>query len=323
MGNKIEYLITGGTGSLGKQLVRELIKSPDDVKGIRIYSRDELKQHDMRIEFADSPIPIAYIIGDIRDYQRLTEALKKVDRVIHTAALKQVPTAENNPLEFIQTNVYGTENVMRASIHCNVDRAIFISTDKSVEPINLYGATKMCAEKLWLRGDVYSGGHGTKFAAIRYGNVIGSRGSILDMAKQLHSNEKIPITDPLMTRFWIPLPEVAKFILKSIHNMISGNIYIPKMLSCTLKLFMEVATLTTEKDWEIVGLRPGEKFHEMLINQEEVQRTISHYDGYIVWPIGTPPSRDRYNQVLTIFSDRRNPKYTTDHHTIKGLLNGK
>jgi len=330
-----EYLITGGTGSLGRQLIRQLIASGEKVRGIRIYSRDELKQHNMKIEFKDSPIPIAYIIGDIRDYQRLTEVLKGVNYVFHTAALKQVPCSEENPLEFIQTNIYGTENVMRACIHCNVDKGIFISTDKSVEPINLYGATKMCAEKLWLRGSVYSGGHGTKFAAIRYGNVIGSRGSILDMVKQLPIDVKIPITDPRMTRFWIPLPKVANFILTVSDSAVSGNVYIPKMISCSLKTFMEAATDTTIRDWEIIGLRSGEKMHEMLVNQEESARTSTREDCYVVWPYGTPISRDGNPMERTqcgkllrggiadspiVVSDTRNPLFTREVSKIKELL---
>jgi len=321
MSDKIEYLITGGTGSLGKQLVRRLIADPRHVRGIRIYSRDELKQHDMQIEFADSPIPIAYIVGDIRDYRRLTEVLKRVDRVFHTAALKHVPVAESNPLEFIQTNVYGTENVMRACIHCDVGKAVFLSTDKSVEPINLYGASKMCAEKLWLRGSVYSGGHGTKFSVVRYGNVIGSRGSILDMIKLLHSNEKIPITDLRMTRFWIPLSKVANFILNVANNMTSGNVYIPKMVACSLKTFMEAATNSTRKDWRIIGLRPGEKMHEMLINQEESKRTISYKNGYVIYPQGSL-SEEQTGLTQTLFSDKRNPDFTDSILKIKEILNG-
>jgi UDP-N-acetylglucosamine 4,6-dehydratase len=316
--NKIEILITGGTGSLGKALIDQL-KHRQDVRGIRIYSRDELKQNNMRQSLKDYPIPIAYIIGDIRDYERLKEAMNGVNQVIHTAALKQVPTAEENPIEFVRTNVYGTENVMRACVYNNVDKAILISTDKASEPINLYGATKLCAEKIWLKGGIYSGNKGTRFVAVRYGNVIGSRGSIVDLIKNLEKGKKIPITDPTMTRFWIQLPKVAKFILNVISkNVISGQVFIPKMISCPLGIFIEIMTGTQSNDWEIVGIRNGEKIHEQLINREEVSRTIECEDHYVVWPYKAAIHCKSLSKE--IYSDERNRFYTEKSYIINRII---
>ena len=276
--NNKEILITGGTGSLGKTLFKQLSDMqtlhPDYLnkkigpKGIRIYSRDELKQWNMQEEIFKG-VPAAYILGDVRDYRRLKEAMRGVDLVIHTAALKQVPAAENNPLEYIQTNVYGTENVMRACIEMNVKRAVLASTDKAVEPINLYGASKMCAERVWRKGGIYSGYHRTKFITFRYGNIIGSRGSITNLVDGLKENEKIPVTDPAMTRFWTTLPKIGKFILDILPDTISGHVYIPQMVSSRLDTFLVALTGTGPSEWKRIGPRLGEKFHECLVNSEE------------------------------------------------------
>ena len=312
---KIEYLITGGTGSLGKELLSQLIQRKD-IKGIRCYSRDELKQYHIRNQFKDCKVPIAYIIGDIRDYERLKEALKDVDKVIHTAALKQVPTAEENPLEFVRTNVLGTENVMRACIANNVNKALLISTDKAVAPINLYGATKMCAEKIWLKGSIYSGGKGTQFAVVRYGNVIGSRGSVIDLINNLTKGEKIPITDPDMTRFWIKLSVVAKFIINRINNAYNFDktIAIPKMMSCTLEKFIRASTDTTPDNWKIVGIREGEKIHEQMINEEEKKRTKAYKDAFVIQP------NNCHGVDFNLFSDNRNPLFEFKPEKIKKIL---
>lgn len=318
---KKELLITGGTGSLGKALLNILSNQPDRIRGIRIYSRDELKQHNLRITMKDSKVPIAYIIGDIRDYNRLKEAMHGVHQVIHAAALKQVPAAEENPLEFVQTNVHGTANVMRACIANKVDKALLVSTDKACEPINLYGATKLCAEKIWLKGSVYTGDKGTRFVAVRYGNVIGSRGSIIDVIKNINNGVKIPVTDPYMTRFWIKLPKVAQFILNILDNeVISGHIYVPKMMSCLLGIFLMASTDTFPKDWEIVGIRNGEKLHEQLINREEVLRTIEYDTHYTIWPYKTI-THGCSTIDKEIYSDQRNPLYTDLIDEIKELIN--
>ena len=311
MKNKIEILLTGGTGSLGKALTKYLEKNhSDEIKGIRIYSRDELKQLNMRADFG-SRIPIAYIIGDIRDRKNLERALKGVDICIHAAALKQVPTAEDNPIEYINTNVEGTKNVMLACIKAGVKKATLVSTDKATAPINLYGATKMVAEKVWMKGDIYSGGKGTIFNCVRYGNVIGSRGSIVDIIKD---KKTIPVTDPNMTRFWIPLPKVAAFVYRIANN---GHkcIYIPKMPSCKISTLFEALGIGPE-NWNIIGKRPGEKMDECLINQEEVDKTYYGEDCYI---IGSDNHKHEA-PYCRIFSHHGNPLFTDDLEDIRELL---
>lgn len=309
-----EILITGGTGSLGNALVKEVIGQEINLRGIRIFSRDELKQSEMRQRYTHSSIPIAYILGDVRDRDRFNEALKGVDIVIHTAALKQVPLAEENPLEYIQTNVYGTENVMRACISCKVERAIFISTDKAASPINLYGASKMCAEKIWLRADVYTGGRDTIFSAVRYGNIIGSRGSIYSLIKDVPDGQRISVTDPAMTRFWTTLKFVAEFILNTVGSAKSGTLHIPMMTSCTLETFLSAAGID-RKLWDIVGIRPGEKIHECLVNQEECLRVIHCGNKYIIQP--QKRKTDGYRKPLT--SDN-NSRLTNDAGIIRELM---
>ncbi len=313
--NGKELLITGATGSLGNALIKEIIAQGIKLKGIRVYSRDELKQWEMRQRYTNSPIPIAYILGDIRDSKRLNEALKRVDIVIHAAALKQVPLAEENPLEYIQTNVYGTENVMRMCIDQKVERAIFVSTDKAVNPANLYGASKMCAEKLWLCAGIYTGGRDTIFSAVRYGNVIGSRGSILAMVKDTPKGKKIPVTDPAMTRFWIPLNRVAKFILNTAMNARSGTLHIPRMISCSLGDFLTAAGID-DKHWNIIGIRPGEKIHECLVNQEECYKILYTGNTYIV----TPARRQTEGDRKPLMSDNSNPLFTEDITVIRKLM---
>ena len=314
-----ELLITGGTGSLGKAILKILSELEYNYfTGIRIYSRDEFKQHNLRQKLKEFETPTAYIIGDIRDHRRLEEALRGVTHVIHTAALKHVPIAEENPLEYIQTNILGTENVMRAAINAGVLKAIFISTDKAAEPTTLYGASKMAAEKLWLRGSIYGGGKKTKFAAVRYGNVIGSRGSIADMVDRFWRGKKIPITNPNMTRFWIQLPIVAQFILDRLHDMQDGVLYVPKMLSCSLRTFMKATTNTEDESWEIIGKRPGEKLHEMLITQDEVFRASEKEKHYEIYQ----REAELWEKPLydCLYSDRRNPLFTNDVEKIKELL---
>jgi UDP-N-acetylglucosamine 4,6-dehydratase len=253
----------------------------------------------------------------VRDRDRLNEALKGVDIVIHTAALKQVPLAEENPLEYIQTNVYGTENVMRACISCKVERAIFISTDKAASPINLYGASKMCAEKIWLRAEVYTGGRDTIFSAVRYGNVIGSRGSIYSLIKDVPDGQRITVTDPAMTRFWITLKTVAEFVLDTVGGAKSGTLHIPMMKSCTLGTFLTAAGID-HQSWNIVGARPGEKVHECLVNEEECYRVVHGGNKYIIKP--ERRESDGYREPLT--SDN-NSRLTDDVGVIRELMEDK
>ena len=316
-----EILITGGTGSLGKTLVRYLSENHQDIRGIRVYSRDELKQWNMQREMNHN-LPISFILGDVRDERRMKEALRRVDIVIHAAALKQVPTAEDNPLEYIQTNIYGTENVMRACIDAKVKKALFTSTDKAVEPVNLYGATKMCAERLWQQAAIYTGGHGTIFSVVRYGNVVGSRGSIGEAIASLDSKTKIPVTDPDMTRFWISLMAITKFILDTIPTMKSGHTYIPKMVSSKLSTYLKSISKTSDpNNWNIIGIRPGEKHDECLINPEEMKKTDERIDHYTISDflhvVSVADGRIRHRPKGHRLTSANNPMYMA---TLKGFI---
>lgn len=295
--NKKEVLIVGGTGSLGKALTKELLANHHP-KGIRIFSRDELKQGEMRQEIkndyakrhdltrsvSDREIPISYLIGDIRDRKRIELATKETNIIVHCAALKQVPGCELNPMEAIKTNILGSQNVLLAALENNntVEKVMAISTDKAVYPINLYGATKLCMERLFIDGNVYSGGRQPRFSCCRYGNVLGSRGSIVPLfRKQYKENKKVTITDPRMTRFWITLERVAKFIIQSIEDMHGSEIFIPKMPSASIWNILE-ASLPEGYQAEIeeCGIRPGEKLHETLITKEESIRVFENDDRF-------------------------------------------
>ena len=271
--NEKEILITGGTGSLGKILTKLLLdKKPP--KGIRIFSRDELKQWEMRNELNKlyPNAPVSFLVGDVRDYNRLELACEGVNILIHAAALKQVPSCEDNPLEAIQTNINGATNILYSSLENKVEKVLGISSDKAVYPINLYGATKMCAEKLFIQGNTYSGNRVPHFSCCRYGNVIGSRGSIVPLfKKQFAETGKITITDKHMTRFWITLNQVSNFILQAIEDMEGEEIFIPIMPSATV-LTMAKA-ICPNAEIEFIGIRAGEKLHESLITKEESVRT--------------------------------------------------
>jgi len=264
--NEKEVLITGGTGSLGKTLIKQLLDEYHP-RGIRIFSRDELKQWEMKQKI-DNRAPISFLVGDIRDRKRLELACKGVDIIIHAAALKQIGSCEDNPLEAINTNVIGAQNVLYSALENKVEKVMAISSDKSCYPINLYGATKMCAEKLFIQGNTYAGNRAPHFSCCRYGNVIGSRGSVIPLfQKQYTETGKITITDRNMTRFWITLNQVSHFILQAIEDMEGGEIFIPMMPSATV---LEIAkAICPDAKIETVGIRPGEKLHEALITKEE------------------------------------------------------
>ena len=264
-----EVLITGGTGSLGNKIVDTLIEKYQP-KGIRIFSRDELKQWEMRQRYSHvKNIPISFLVGDIRDYERVKLAFKGVNIVIHAAALKQIPSCEANPLETIKTNINGTNNIFVSALENKVEKVMAVSTDKACYPVNLYGATKLCMEKLFIQGNVYSGGRTPHFSCVRYGNVLGSRGSVVPLfRKQYKETGKVTITSPKMTRFWITLKQVSDFILQSIEEMKGGEIFIPKMPSATITTILE-AVVPEEVKIEYTGIRPGEKLHETLITAEE------------------------------------------------------
>lgn len=271
-------LITGGTGSFGKSFAAHLLKNYP-LKKLIIFSRDEFKQYYMAKELVDPRI--RFFIGDVRDLPRLETAFRGVDYVIHAAALKQVPTIEYNPLEAVKTNILGTQNVIEASIHEGVSRALLVSTDKSVLPINLYGATKLTAEKLFVSSNVYSP-TGCRFSVVRYGNVLGSRGSIIEMLLKQPDMKKIQITDLTMTRFWLSLERSFRLVEFAMTNMVGGEVFVPKIPS--MKLVDVFNALMPKAKREIIGLRPGEKLHEMLINSHESGRTIEIDDHYVILP---------------------------------------
>ena len=270
-------LITGGTGSLGKKLV-EVFLANHPPKRLIIFSRDELKQFEMQQVYSTARYPcMRYFIGDVRDRNRLYRAFDGVDYVIHAAALKQVPAAEYNPLEAINTNVLGAANVIDAAIDRNVKRVVALSTDKAANPINLYGATKLCSDKLFVSGNNYSGGHGTTFSVVRYGNVVGSRGSVVPFFLKMRETGRLPITDARMTRFWITLDQGAEFVLKSLARMHGGEIFVPKIPSMGI---MDLAkAIAPDCATEIVGIRPGEKLHEVMITEDDARNTLD-LEGY-------------------------------------------
>jgi UDP-N-acetylglucosamine 4,6-dehydratase len=274
-------LITGGTGSFGKAFIKEVLGHHNPAR-VAVFSRDELKQYDLKLFFGNDP-RLRFFIGDIRDRERLEMALHGVDYVVHAAALKQVDTAEYNPMEYVKTNILGSENVILACIKAGVQKVVALSTDKASSPINLYGATKLTADKLFVSGNHYSYARGTKFAVVRYGNVMGSRGSVIPFFKRLaDSGQELPVTDFRMTRFWITLPSAVNFVIDSFAQMDGGELYVPKIPSMRVK---DLATAIAPNAVQIeVGMRPGEKLHEEMISVEDARRTIEQMDRYVVGP---------------------------------------
>ncbi len=280
--NDASVLITGGTGSLGKSLIQYLLKETK-VRRVAILSRDELKQQHLRIQFGDDP-RLRWFLGDVRDLDRLKRAFHGVDYVIHAAALKQVDTGEYNPMEFIKTNVLGSQNVIDASIDAGVKRVVALSTDKASSPINLYGATKLTADKLFIAANNYSFSYGTTFSVVRYGNVMGSRGSVIPFFQGIAAQGKpLPITDFRMTRFWISIESAVKFVIESLEIMEGGELYVPRIPSMKI-VDLAYAIAPHGKIIEI-GLRPGEKLHEEMISADDSRRTIILENRYLVTPV--------------------------------------
>jgi UDP-N-acetylglucosamine 4,6-dehydratase/5-epimerase len=281
MFNNKNILITGGTGSFGHQYVRTLLERYQPRKLI-IYSRDELKQYEMQQLFNQDCM--RYFIGDVRDKERLTQAMRGVDYVIHAAALKQVPAAEYNPMECIKTNINGAENVINAAIANNVDKVISLSSDKAASPINLYGATKLAADKLFIAGNNMTGQDRTRFSVVRYGNVTGSRGSVVPLFKNLIASgaDKLPITHPEMTRFWITLQEGVDFVLSAFHNMLGGETFIPKLPS--IRIVDLAKAMAPELDIDVIGIRPGEKLHEVMFTSDDSFHTYEFENHYVTSP---------------------------------------
>lgn len=275
-------LITGGTGSFGQKFV-ETVLARDVPKRLVVFSRDELKQSEMGRRFSPQVYPcLRYFIGDIRDRDRLYRALDGVDVVVHAAALKQVPSCEYNPLEAVKTNVLGAANLIDAAIDRNVEKVIALSTDKASNPINLYGATKLCSDKLFTSANNYSGTHRTRFAVVRYGNVVGSRGSVVPLFLKMRSRGVIPITDPRMTRFWITLEQGVDFVLKSLGWMRGGELFVPKIP--TMSLVDLARAIAPECRLEAVGIRPGEKLHETMISEDDARQTLEYEDHFVILP---------------------------------------
>ncbi|MEP6643725.1 MAG: UDP-N-acetylglucosamine 4,6-dehydratase (inverting) [Acidobacteriaceae bacterium] len=273
-------LVTGGTGSFGKEFVDIMLREFHPRKLI-IFSRDELKQHDMRAAGFDHP-SLRYFIGDVRDAQRLERALFGVSVVVHAAALKQVPACEYNPFEAIQTNIMGGRHVIEAAINQGVKRILALSTDKAVNPINLYGATKLCAEKMFVQANSYSGTRETRFSCARYGNVVGSRGSVVPMFMAQRKSGKVTVTDPRMTRFWITLEQGVRFVVSCIEKMHGGEIFVPKIPS--MRLVDMATTLAPGCEVEFIGIRAGEKLHEALVSEDEARLTLETEDMYLIQP---------------------------------------
>jgi UDP-N-acetylglucosamine 4,6-dehydratase/5-epimerase len=274
-------LITGGTGSFGKAFIEYALANLDPKK-IIIFSRDELKQYEVRQLFKDDS-RLRFFIGDIRDQHRLSRAMHNVDYVVHAAALKQVDTAEYNPYEFVQTNIIGSQNVIEASIDAGVKKVVALSTDKASSPLNLYGATKLAADKLFQSGNHYAASYVTRFSVVRYGNVMGSRGSIVPFFKKLAAEGKsLPITDNRMTRFWITLPEAVQFVVDSFDRMVGGELYVPKIAS--MKIMDLVEAIAPGSQTHEIGTRPGEKLHEEMISEDDSRRTIDLGDRYCILP---------------------------------------
>jgi UDP-N-acetylglucosamine 4,6-dehydratase len=274
-------LITGGTGSFGRHFVKTLL-SRYRPKRIIVYSRDELKQFEMQQEFDSSAM--RFFIGDVRDPDRLCQAMRQVDYVVHAAALKQVPAAEYNPMECIKTNIHGAENVINAAIENEVEKVIALSTDKAANPINLYGATKLVSDKLFVAANNVTGGHKTRFSVVRYGNVVGSRGSVVPYFRRLvrEGAKELPITDPRMTRFWITLQQGIDFVLKNFERMHGGEIFVPKISS--MRVVDLAKAMAPGLPTQIVGIRPGEKLHEVMCPKDDSHRTIEFRDHFVISP---------------------------------------
>ena len=276
-------LITGGTGSFGKKFARKVLRECDPAKVI-IFSRDELKQHEMRVAGMNDP-RLRYFIGDVRDYKRLKRAMYGVDVVVHAAALKQVSACEYNPIEAVETNIEGARCIIDAALDNGVKNVIALSTDKAVNPVNLYGATKLVAEKLFVQANSYSGDGPTRFSCVRYGNVVGSRGSVIPLFMEQRETGKVTVTDPRMTRFWITLEQGTNFVLRCLKVMSGGEVFVPRISS--MKIIDLVKAIAPDCEVEEVGIRPGEKMHEMLISEGEAKYTVELPDMFVVRPVYT------------------------------------
>ncbi|WP_456273267.1 UDP-N-acetylglucosamine 4,6-dehydratase (inverting) [Bacillus sp. AK031] len=319
--NNKTILVTGGTGSFGKKFISRVLEQ--NVKKVIVFSRDELKQYEMAQEFTDPRI--RFFIGDVRDKERLYRAFDGVDIVIHAAALKHVGACEYNPFEAVKTNIHGAQNIIEAAIDRGVEKVIALSTDKAASPINLYGATKLASDKLFVAGNSYAGNKVTRFSVVRYGNVVGSRGSVVPFFKKLKTQGEIqfPITDERMTRFWITLDQGVQFVIDNLQRMKGGEIFIPKIPS--MKVVDLAEAIAPECEIKIVGIRPGEKLHEAMINEDDARQTLE-YDTYYVIQPEFPWWREEYSnggkhlaEGFTYMSDVNDHWLTVDE--LRELVN--
>lgn len=278
--SKQTILVTGGTGSFGKKFIEIMLAEYHPARLI-VFSRDELKQHEMRVSGYDHP-SLRYFIGDVRDEERLRRAMHSVNIVVHAAALKQVPACEYNPMEAIKTNILGSSNVIEAALDAGVEKVVALSTDKAVNPINLYGTTKLAAEKLFVQSNAYAAGTETRFSCVRYGNVVGSRGSVIPIFLQQRQNGSLTITDTRMTRFWLTLEQGVRFVIRCIDLMQGGEVFVPKIPST--RVFDLAKAIAPEADIEVIGIRPGEKLHEVLVHEDESRVTVEMEDMFVVQP---------------------------------------
>lgn len=319
-------LITGGTGSFGHAFLPMTLEKYNPKK-IIVFSRDEMKQWEMAKYFQNDP-RIRFFIGDVRDRERLYRALSGIDYVVHAAATKIVPTAEYNPFECVKTNINGAMNVIDASIDCKIKGVIALSTDKASSPINLYGATKLASDKLFVAGNSYSGEHGTSFGVVRYGNVMGSRGSVMPFFEQIKETGSLPITDPRMTRFMISLEEGVELVWHAFCDMVGGEIYVKKIPSMNVT---DIAnTIAPKAEKKIVGIRPGEKLHEQMIGEEDAPSTYEYKDYYKILPVinewGDDPKRIKDGKKVPegfTYNSETNDKWMTQKDLLKWLKNNK
>jgi len=273
-------LVTGGTGSFGRKFT-EIALTRYSPRRIIIFSRDELKQHDMRVQFPDPRL--SFFIGDVRERDRLRRAFEaSVNIVVHAAALKQVPACEYNPFEAVKTNVLGAQNVIEAAIDCGVHRVVALSTDKAVNPVNVYGASKLCAEKLFVQGNAYAGGRATRFACVRYGNVVGSRGSVIPVFLEQRKLGRVTVTDRRMTRFWITLEQGVDLVARAAGLLQGGEIFVPRIPS--MKIMDLVEAVAPGCEVAFTGIRPGEKLHEVLVSSDEARHTVMTKDMFVIAP---------------------------------------
>ncbi len=273
-------LVTGGTGSFGKKFIEVMLNEYHPRKVI-VFSRDELKQHEMRMAGFNHP-SLRYFIGDVRDRDRLRRAFQGVDIVVHAAALKQVPACEYNPMEAVKTNILGSANVIEAAMDTGVKKVLALSTDKAVNPVNIYGATKLAAEKLFVQSNAYAAGTATRFSCSRYGNVVGSRGSVVPVFLKQRETGRLTITDPRMTRFWLSLEQGVDFVIRCIEQMEGGEVFVPKLPS--MKVIDLAKAIAPEAEIEIVGIRAGERLHEILLNEDEARNTVELDDMFVIQP---------------------------------------